>query len=112
MKINKNLFILLACLVISSYSYSQEVNVQEVLNGYQKELKLDDDQKNQFLAILEKYTPQFAKKEINFKDYNRLLKLETLEIYDILSREQFGIYKKLKESIEPSKKYRFENTNR
>lgn len=87
----------------------QESITASIADGYLKELKLDKDQAKQFKEILEKYAPQFTQDGLKIIDYNSLMKQETLEVYGLLTPEQFAAYKKLKETIEPNKKYRFEN---
>ena len=37
---------------------------------------------------------------------NKLIKLEVLEIFNILTREQFSMYKTLKKVLEENKKFR------
>ncbi len=103
------LIIVLFCLMCISTALSQEKTSQDVVDDYLKELKLDRKQKKQFATVIKKYAPQLSVKKLSVRDYNALMKEETLEIYGILSPEQFSEYKKLKKSIEPNKKYRFEN---
>jgi len=106
----KNLLILVLFYLMSlSPVLSQEKNSLDLIDKYLKELKLDSKKEKQFALILEKFTPQLSNKELSVRDYNALMKLETLEIYDILSTKQFALYKKLVKSIEPNKKYRIEN---
>lgn len=82
-----------------------------MINTYLEALQLSSDQAAKFKMIILKFTPKFKEENISVLDYNTLMKKETLEIYGILDKEQFTTYKKLKDSIEPNKKYRIENSN-
>lgn len=84
-----------------------QISTKDIVQNYHEELNLTDNQKVKFTAVIEKYNLELGKKTQSVNDFNTLLKKETLEIYKVLSPEQFAIYKKLKTSIEPSKIYRF-----
>ena len=62
-----------------------------------------------FKKILSKYNPKL-KKLIDTKasraEINKLTKLEVLEIYDLLTSEQFKKYKEVRKSLEKNKHYR------
>ena len=104
----KYVFILFLFSFLGLYnSYSQEEKFKElIIDKYISELKLDDKAQQEFILVLEKYKPLFEKTYSNVGDYNALLKREVLEIYEILDRNQFTLYKKIKKIIEPNKKYR------
>lgn len=106
------LFVILFFSLLGS-NYGQNINsekkINTVLKKYQKELNLNKEQFKKFKIILLKYNPKITKL-INSKassfEINKLVKLESLEIFKILSREQFTGYKKLKKVLETNKRYR------
>jgi len=104
----KSVFYLILFSLLGVYtSYSQQEKFKElIIDKYVSELKLDDKAQEEFTLVLFKYKPLFEKKYSSVREYNSLLKREVLEIYEILNRNQFSEYKKLRKIIEPSKKYR------
>ncbi len=109
MKIKLLLFSVIFGLFTANTAFSQQTNIlDEIVNSYLKELKLNGDLEAKFRAVILDFSPQLKEKNLTTSDYNALMKKETLKIYEILNKEQFTIYKKLKESIEPHKKYRIE----
>ena len=109
MKFRNLLGIVLLTLASVNPLLAQESTPSDIINDYTKELKLNAEQEKQFKEVLMKFATQFEEYESNAREYNALMKKETLEIYDILNREQFAVYKKLKQTIEPNKKYRIGN---
>lgn len=104
----KYVFILFLFSFIGLYtSYSQEEKFKEIIiDKYVNELKLDDKAQLEFSKVLLKYKPLFEKQQSDNREYNALLKREVLEIYEILNRDQFSEYKKIRKIIEPNKTYR------
>ena len=103
--------VLFFCLLGSNYgqNINPEKKINTLLKKYQKELNLNKKQSKKLKIILLKYNPKITKltnsKASSF-EINKLVKLESLEIYKILSREQFTEYKKLKKVLERNKRYR------
>jgi len=103
-------------LFISISGYSQDIDSKKHINKIHKEyvekLNLDKKQSIDFKKILKKYNP-LLKKNIalkkKFNDLNEIIKLNDLEVYNILNQSQFAKYKELKLTLEPLKKYRFES---
>ena len=104
-------FVFFLCLQGSNYAQStyHKKKITTVLKKYQKELNLSKEQSKKIKTILLTYNPKITKL-INSKassfEINKLVKLESLEIFKILSREQFTGYKKLKKVLETNKRYR------
>ena len=106
------LFVILFFSLLGS-NYGQNINsekkINTVLKKYQKELNLSKEQSKKIKTILLTYNPEITKL-INSKassfEINKLVKLESLEIFKILSREQYTNYKKLKKVLETNKRYR------
>ena len=94
-------------------SYGQEIDSKKHINKihetYEKELGLSKEQSKKIKQILLQYNPEI-KKLINTKatriEINKLIKLEVLEIFNILTREQFSMYKDFKKVLEENKKFR------
>ena len=94
-------------------NYGQEIDSRKHINKihktYKKELSLNKEQSKKIKQILLQYNPEI-KKLINTKatrvKINKLIKLEVLEIFNILTREQFSRYKTLKKVLEENKKFR------
>ncbi len=80
---------------------------KEILQLYSTQLDLNANQFKQFRIIFKKYKTKLNKKTSN-SEFNKVNKLRDLEIYSILSKEQFNAYKKEKLELEPKLKYRFE----
>lgn len=101
------IFLLIFTLLSFIDIHSQEENFKvHVIDKYITELKLDESDQKAIATILLKYKPLFEKEPISNRDYNVILKKEALEIYEILSKDQFSIYKKIQQNIEPNKKFR------
>ena len=98
---------------ISNRNYAQRIDSKKHINKihklYKNELNLNTIQSEKFKNILLKYNP-IIKKLIDTKstniEINKQAKLESLEIYDIINREQYAKYKNLKQVIEDYKSYR------
>lgn len=80
---------------------------REILKLYSIQLHLNTNQFKQFRKIYKNYKTKLSKKASDAQ-FNKVNKLRDLEIYSILSKEQFNAYKKEKLELEPKLKYRFE----
>lgn len=95
-------------LLTSLTLFSQvEKNQDTLLTLYISKLELNDIQTEEFTLIYNKYKVNFSKKDIDNNTFNKINKLRDLEIYNVLTKEQFSIYKKVKKEIEPQLKYRW-----
>lgn len=104
----KNLFVLLL-LLNSLVLVAQEQNhYKTTLNTYISKLSLDTKQVDTFTLIFNKYNEELHKDLIDKQKFNKANKLRDIEIHNMLSKEQFALYKKLKLELEPKLKYRFE----
>ena len=109
----KNLLLIFLLFFFTKNNYGQEIDSRKHINHihktYEKELSLNKEQSKKIKQILLQYNPEI-KKLINTKatrvKINKLIKLEVLEIFNILTREQFSMYKTLKKVLEENKKFR------
>ena len=109
----KLMFFLMLLFFFVKSNYSQEIDSKKHINKihkvYEQKLILNKIQSKKIKEIFLKYNSKI-KDLIDRKatkiEINQLTKLETLEIYNILSRKQFTEYKKLKKDIEEYKRYR------
>ncbi len=108
----KILFLFLIFFCVNN-NYAQEIDSKKHINKihkvYEQKLILNKKQSKKIKEILWKYNPKIKDlidDEATKIEINQLTKVETLEIYNILSREQFTEYKKLKKDIEEYKRYR------
>mgnify|MGYP001567383252 FL=1 len=92
---------------------AQEIDSRKHINKihkiYEQKLILNKKQSKKIKEILWKYNSKIKDlidSEATKIEINQLTKVETLEIYNILSRKQFTEYKKLKKDIEEYKRYR------
>ena len=105
----KILFLFLIFFSVNN-NYAQEIDskkhITKVQKIYEKELDLNKSQSKLFKKILSKYNPKLRKvidSKVSKSEFNKLIKLEVLEVYDLLTREQFKKYKNLKKNIERNK---------
>lgn len=104
----------LLLLLFSFFAHSQEFDNKKHINKVHKEyvnkLKLDATQSKKFKTILKKYNPilkDLFDKKSSKNEVNSQIKLMDLEVYKLLSKEQFSKYKKVKLELESFKKYKF-----
>jgi hypothetical protein len=110
----KKVFLLIISLMFftSSHLQAQDIvpktSIKAVVKLYTTSLDLSKKQRKQFQKILKKYQAYFVTDGSREQDqqYNKYLKLETLEIFEILSQEQFKLYKEAKKTIEPTKSFK------
>lgn len=102
-------------LLFNTKAYSQELSskkyIKTIYKSYTTELILSKKQALEFHKILEIYNKKLevilTTSNSNQKnEFNKMLKLQDLEVYYILDRTQFETYKKIKKIIEPIKKYK------
>tara|TARA_B100000780_G_C20653942_1_gene260469 strand:+ start:132 stop:470 length:339 start_codon:yes stop_codon:yes gene_type:complete len=94
---------------ITAQEIDSKKNINKVHKQYKKELKLTKIQSKNFKLILSQQNPKLNKlidnKAPKIK-INKQIKIESLEIFKILTRKQFSKYKELKKVLEEYKKYR------
>jgi len=105
----KILFLFLIFFCVNN-NYAQEIDskkhVTKIHKIYEKKLDLNKSQSKVFKKILSNYNPKLRKAidtKASKSEFNKLIKLEVLEIFDLLTREQFKKYKNLKKNIERNK---------
>lgn len=103
----KNIFVFVMILSSLTLFSQQEKKQDSILTHYITGLKLNDIQAKEFTVIYNKYKESISKEESDDSAFNKIIKLRDLEIYKMLTKEQFSVYKKLKKEIEPQLKYRW-----
>jgi lipopolysaccharide export LptBFGC system permease protein LptF len=102
------LFLVFIMLLTSLTLFSQvEKNQDTLLTLYISKLELNDIQTEEFTLIYNKYKTNIYRKDIDNNTFNKINKLRDIEIYNMLTEEQFSVYKKVKKEIEPQLKYRW-----
>lgn len=93
---------------LTAQNTSSKEHIATINSAYSKALSLTEKQSQEFKTILIKYNKQLSllDSQENKQKYNKVLKLQDLEIYSLLTKEQFSKYKAIKTNIEPYKKYK------
>ena len=98
----KKFFPFLLLLLFSLISHSQEFDSKKHINKVHKEyvekLKLDATQSKKFKKILKKHNPilkDLFDNKSSKKEINNQIKLMDLEVYQLVSKEQFSNIKRL-----------------
>lgn len=102
---------LLTCLlfVLCFNSFSQEDATKEkIINNYIVELNLNQKQVMIFSEIIDKYHDTLKDAKLTDNEFNKINKQRGLEIYKVLNKNQFAVYKRLQKDIEPDLNYRFD----
>lgn len=100
---------IIAFLVVSLNAFAQDktTDLKKITKLYTTELKLDNGQSKKIKSIFSKYQKELFNKNIKASDFNTKLKLQTLDIHKVLSKEQFEAYLKLRSKHQPELSYRF-----
>ena len=89
-------------------AFSQQIKPhKETCADYISILKLNEKQSEQFDKIYFTYKEKLIKSSRDNSEFNKNNKLRDLEIYEILTPEQFKKYKEIKLKLEPNNVYRF-----
>jgi len=105
---NMKKLMLLAIIFCSlTLSAQEKLSFKELTKEYQARLGLQENQTEKFTSILKKHYSILNTKNLDSKDFNAKNKLRDLEFYELLTKEQFSKYKKIKIELEPNLKYRF-----
>lgn len=111
----KNRFIvsLVILLFFSQNLLAQKFDSKKHINAihkkYEAELQLDKKQSIAFKKVLKAYNPEIKKmisKKVSAREFNKKIKLHDLEVYNILTKEQFATYKKIRAVLEEYKNYK------
>jgi len=100
-------FLIIVFLFISVISYSQESEQKKIINTYTDKLKLNANETKKLASIMASYKTQLHQKDIDNRQFNATLKLQTLEIYELLRKERFLSYLKLRSKYQPELNYRY-----
>lgn len=103
----KTLIILFLFVSLSGFSQDNKNTQKEIVKTYSTELKLNTLQSEKLASILSAYKEKLYNKNLSRNQFNATLKLQTLEIYELLSKDQFSSYLKLRAKYQPELSYRF-----
>lgn len=90
-----------------SLNAQDEMSTKGLVSQYKIKLDLTKEQTSSLVLIIENFSKKIHSKNLDNKEFNKTNKLRDLEIYKLLSKEQFEKYKKAKLEIEPTLKFRF-----
>lgn len=104
------LLLLLGGFNLSAQQLSSKKYLNDTFTAYNKELQLSPEKAKKFKDILKRYNAKIAvlvdAKDSSPQSFNKLVKLQDIEIFKLLDGTEFTRYKKEKAIIEPAKKYR------
>lgn len=104
------LFVVIPTLILffslNTQAFTQD-QTETILTKYEQALELDETQLAKFSVILDKYQNQLRDTSLTDKAFNVLMKKRDLAFFDMLTKEQFKLYKEHRSLIEPNLKYRF-----
>jgi hypothetical protein len=100
------IFIFLA-ICFNSFAQENKTNFEELLSLYTTELNLHSSDSKKLSTILTSYHVNLNKKDIEASVFNANLKAQTLEVYDLLSKNQYTLYLKLIAKHQPELNFRF-----
>lgn len=104
------LLILLGSFNLSAQRLSSKKYLDDTFTAYNKELQLSPEKAKNFKDILKRYNTKIAilveTKNYSPQSFNKLVKLQDIEIFKLLDGIEFTLYKKEKVLVEPRKKYR------
>ena len=108
--LTRKLLVVIPTLILF-FSLSNQVFAQdqtETISGqYEQALDLDASQLERFRDILDQFQNQLRDTSLSDKEFNVLVKKRDLAFFDMLSRDQFKLYKENKPIIEPNLKFRY-----
>ena len=94
---------------INGQEYASKNYINKINQSYTSALDLTKKESKEFREILLKFNQRLYEIDIavsNSQLFNKILKLQTIEIFHLLTSEQFKKYKKLVFELEPYKKYK------
>ncbi|MBL4605593.1 MAG: hypothetical protein JKY02_08035 [Flavobacteriaceae bacterium] len=103
------IFLLFFSLTLQAQKFDTKKYINSIHKKYEVALQLDKKQSKAFKRVLKTYNPEIKKllsEKVTSREFNKKVKLHDLEVYRILTAEQFAIYKKIKIVLEEYKKYK------
>lgn len=100
---------LLFIIQINGQQYASKYHIDKINNAYTSSLELTKKESKEFRKILLKFNKELYKIDLkgdNKRLFNKTLKFQTIQIFQLLSSEQFSIYKKSVLELEPYKEYK------
>ena len=109
MKKSSVLVVLLLFISTIAYSqdYSDKKHIEQINKEYSQKLQLTANESKEFEQILLKYNHQLKNAEQNKNLFNKILKMQTIAVFNLVSDEQYTHYKKLVLELEPYKTFKF-----
>lgn len=107
MKISVRLtIVLISFFCMTSFLHAQN-NSTEVIDKYVDVLNLEEQQVAEFKEIILSFSDKLNVKAISDNDYNAELKKRDLQLYNLLTKEQYKKYNDQRSTIEPKVAYKF-----
>lgn len=103
----KILIIVFLIASLCSYSQDKKINLKEIITTYSSALNLNTKDAKKLTTIIESYKNKLYTEDLDPKEFNTTVKLQTLEIHKLLTKEQFNVYKKLVAKHQPELNYKF-----
>lgn len=104
----KRLFILIfLSICINSFAQKSKTNLKDALSIYAKELQLKSKESKKLNKIYNNHFEKLNEVNIKANDYNAILKELTLEVYNLLTEEQYKLYLELRSIHQPKLRFRF-----
>ena len=100
-------FVLLISNMVYSQDYSGKKYIKQINKEYSQKLQLTANESKEFEQILLKYNHQLKDAEQDKNFFNKILKEQTIAIFNLVSEEQYTYYKKIVLELEPYKKFKF-----
>ena len=102
--------LVLATLLLFSFQLMNSQTEKEskfIVDKYTTELGLSSEQHQKFQDIFFRFEAQFENEVNTISEFNKLLKMRDIEIFNMLSKEQRLLYKNIRTSLEPNRQYKF-----
>lgn len=93
-------------------THKTPIELEKIESAYsQNGLKLSEKKISKFVQIVHKCNKRISRFNINLtpeekREFNKINKIYDLEIFKILSKEEWNQYKKTKKNVEPYKNYK------
>ncbi|WP_044399151.1 hypothetical protein [Lacinutrix sp. Hel_I_90] len=101
------LIIIFLTICFNSFAQENKTNFEELLSLYTTALDLNSNDSKKLSIILTSYHEKLNKKDIEASVFNANLKAQTLEVYDLLSKNKYTLYLKLIAEHQPELTFRF-----
>lgn len=104
----KRLFIFIFLTIcFKGFTQEKKSDLKNVINIYTTALELNEETSMKFQSIIESYKEKLADTKFSPHTFNTLLKSQTLEIYELLTKDEFKMFKELRAKHQPDLKFKF-----